>query len=205
MTYIVDKMDSMLNIGAEAPEIKARAWYPEKKSIEEFKLSTCKGSWVILAFYPGDFTFVCATDIEAFMTNYNDFVKNGAQIYAISTDSIYSHKVWSETSPRVKEGKIPLIEDFNKKTAREYGFLNHETGAARRGIVIIDPEGRVQYLAIHNDALGKDTEHIFTSFMGLKYIHDTPMEEGHACAIPANWRTGKKPLDIDVVNDIGKL
>ncbi len=198
-------MESLLDIGSQAPEIKAKAWYPEKKKISEFKLSKCSGSWVILAFYPGDFTFVCATDIEAFMKNYQDFVKNGAQIYAISTDSVYSHKVWSETSPRVKESKIPLIEDFRKTISKEYGFLNHETGASRRGTVIIDPEGKVQYVNIHNDALGKDTDHIFTSFMGLKYVHDTPMEEGHVCAIPANWRSGSKPLEIDVVNDIGKL
>ncbi|MCW6160431.1 MAG: peroxiredoxin [Candidatus Micrarchaeales archaeon] len=198
-------MQSMLEIGEAAPEIAARTWNPETKNIEEFKLSEHRGRWEILIFYPGDFTFVCATDIEAFAASYPEFIKNGAEIYAISTDSIYSHKVWSETSPRVKESKIPLIEDFNKKASEVYGFLNKGSGAARRGTVIIDPEGRVQYIAVHSDALGKDAEHIFTSFMGLKYVHDTPAEKGHMCAIPANWKAGRKALEIDLVNDIGKL
>ncbi|MGC8479636.1 MAG: peroxiredoxin [Candidatus Micrarchaeia archaeon] len=193
------------SIGDKAPEIKANTWFPEAKKIKEFKLSDYKGKWIILAFYPGDFTFVCATDIEAFMSNYDEFKKNGAEIMAISTDSVYSHKAWSETSPRVKESKIPLIEDFNKKISSDYGFINTETGAARRGTIIIDPDGNVQYFSIHNDALGKDADHIFTAFMALKYIRDTPASEGHICAIPANWRLGKRALDIDIVNDIGKL
>ena len=192
-------------IGGKAPEISAKAWYPEKGNIEDFVLSKNSGKWVILTFYPGDFTFVCATDIEAFMSNYDEFRKNGAEIVAISTDSVFSHKAWSDSSPRVKESKIPLVEDFNKKISESYGFLNRKTGAARRGTVIVDPDGIVQYLSIHNDALGKDVDHIFTSFMGLKYVRDTKAAEGHVCAIPANWRLGNRTLDIDVVKDIGKL
>jgi peroxiredoxin (alkyl hydroperoxide reductase subunit C) len=196
---------SQLTIGEFAPQIKARAWFPEEKEIREFDLSKYRGSWVILAFYPGDFTFVCATDIEAFMASYDEFRKGKAVIVGISTDSIYSHKAWSETSPRVKESRIPLIDDFNKRISAEYGYLNQESGAARRGTVIIDPDGKVQYAAIHNDAIGKDVDHIYTVLMGLKYIRDTPAAAGHACAIPANWRLGKRALDIDLVNDIGKL
>ncbi len=194
-----------LSIGEHAPEIRSKAWLPEEGKIDEFRLSAYRGKWVVITFYPGDFTFVCATDIEAFMSNYDEFRKNNAVIVAISTDSVFSHKAWSETSPRVKKSKIPLIEDFNKKISAEYGFLNAESGAARRGTVIVDPDGKVQYIAIHNDALGKDTDHIFTALMGLKYIRDTPAAEGHVCAVPANWRLGKRTLDIDVVNDIGKL
>ena len=193
------------SIGEPAPEIKAKAWFPETGKIKDFKLSEHKGKWVILTFYPGDFTFVCATDIEAFMSSYDEFKKNNAEIVAISTDSVYSHKAWSETSPRVKTSKIPLIEDLNKKISTDYGFLNTETGAARRGSIIVDPDGKVQYVAIHNDALGKDVDHIYTALMALKYVRDTPAKEGHVCAIPANWRIGKRTLDIDIVNDIGKL
>ncbi len=198
-------MQNLLSIGEPVPEIRSKAWFPEQRAIKEFKLSAQKGKWVIITFYPGDFTFVCATDIEAFMTSYGEFSKNGAVIVAISTDSIFSHKAWSETSPRVKQSKIPLIDDFNKKISAEYGFLNNETGAARRGTVIVDPDGKLQYYAIHNDALGKDVDHIYTAFMGLKFVRDTPTEAGHICAVPANWKLGKRTLDIDVVNDIGKL
>ncbi len=198
-------MQSQIDIGEKAPEINAKCYFPQEADIKEYKLSNDRGKWVILTFYPGDFTFVCATDVEAFTEKYDDFSKNGAVIYGISTDSIFSHKEWAETSPRVKKSRIPLIEDFNKRIAEAYGFLNRESGAARRGTVIIDPDGKVQYLSIHNDGLGKDAEHIYTAFMALKYIRDTPADKGHICAIPANWRVGKEALNIDTVKDIGKL
>jgi len=195
----------MIEIGDAAPEIKAKAYFPEQKDIKDIDLKQYRGKWLILAFYPGDFTFVCATDIEGFMEQYDKFINNGAVIFGVSTDSVYSHKAWTDTSPRVKKSKIPLIEDFNKEISAAYGFLNSKSGAARRGLVIIDPEGNVQYYAVFNDGLGKDIEHIYNSLMGLKYIHDTKAEKGHICVIPANWKPGKKALDIDVVADIGKL
>lgn len=194
-----------LEINQKVPEIKTRIYFPEEKEMKDFSLNDYKGKWVILTFYPGDFTFVCATDIEALMEKYEDFIKNNAVVFGISTDSIFSHKVWSETSPRVSKSKIPLIDDFTKKISQEYGFLNNETGAARRGLVIIDPNQKLQYFAVYNDGLGKDVEHIFSSFMGLKYMQDNPVPDGHACVIPANWRPGNKTLDIDINKDTGKL
>ncbi|MCL4390660.1 redoxin domain-containing protein [Candidatus Marsarchaeota archaeon] len=128
-------MQSQIDIGEKAPEIQAKCYFPKDADIKDYKLSDDKGKWVVLTFYPGDFTFVCATDVEAFTEKYDDFAKNGAVIYGISTDSIFSHKEWAETSPRVKQSKIPLIEDFNKRISEAYGFLNKETGAARRGTV----------------------------------------------------------------------
>ncbi|MGC8538816.1 MAG: peroxiredoxin [Candidatus Micrarchaeia archaeon] len=195
----------MIEVGKEAPDFAAKIYFPKDKTIQERHLSDYRGKWVIMTFYPGDFTFVCATDIEALMERYNDFTKNNAVIFGVSTDSIYSHKAWTETSPRVKQSLIPLVEDFSKRISREYGFLNEESGSARRGLIIIDPDGKVQYLAAFNDALGKDVEHIYNSFLGLKYIYEHPAKEGHLCVIPANWKPGAKALDIDVVKDIGKL
>ena len=195
---------NMVTIGEKAPVIEADTYFPKEDKIKKVKIPAGKG-WQILTFYPGDFTFVCATDIEAFMAMYDKFKKNGAEVYAISTDSVFSHKAWAQSSPRVKTSSIPMIEDFNKKATQAYGLLNEQSGAARRGVVIIDPNGDVQYLAVFNDGLGKDAEHIFTAFMGLKYMHDHPQEAGHMCAIPANWRVGKEALEIDVVKDIGKL
>ncbi len=195
---------NMVTIGERAPTIEASTYFPKEDRISKVKIPS-GDRWQILTFYPGDFTFVCATDIEAFMALHENFKKAGADIYAISTDSVFSHKAWAQSSPRVKESSIPMIEDFTKKTALAYGFLNEESGAARRGVVIIDPKGVVQYLAVFNDGLGKDAEHIYTAFMGLKYMQEHKSEEGHMCAIPANWRIGKEALDIDIVKDIGKL
>ena len=196
-------MIGTINIGDKIPQIKAKAYFPKKDTIEEIKLPNNK--WVILAFYPGDFTFVCATDIEALTKMHNEFLKNGAEVYAISTDSIFSHKGWTMSSPRAKESTIPLVEDFNKEISRMFGVLNEETGASRRSVVILSPEGNVEYISIFNDGLGKDVEHIYKAFMGLKFIKEADIKKGHMCAIPANWKVGEKPLDIDIVKDIGKL
>jgi peroxiredoxin (alkyl hydroperoxide reductase subunit C) len=194
----------MLEIGEKSPEINAKAYFPKDDSIKNVKLPESK-KWAILTFYPGDFTFVCATDIEALEKKSNDFKKNGADIYAISTDSVFSHKAWSVSSPRAKESTIPLIEDFNKNISKSFGFLNESTGAARRAVAIIDPKGNIQYLAVFNDGLGKDVDHIYRTFMGLKYINDTPVKDGHMCGISAGWKVGEAALDINIVKDIGKL
>ncbi len=185
-------------------EMEANSYFPKEDKIERVSIPK-KGKWNILTFYPGDFTFVCATDIEAFMGIYDEFKKNDAEVFAISTDSVFSHKGWAEASPRVQKSSIPMVEDFNKEISRKLGLLNEKSGQARRAVVIIDPEGNIQYMAAFNNNLGKDAEHVLNAFLGLKYLEDHPAKEGHMCAIPANWRKGKDALDIDVVKDIGKL
>ena len=90
----------MLQIGDSAPDFETDTYFPEKKEIKKIKLSDYRGKWVILTFYPGDFTFVCATDIEALMGSYDKFLKEGAQVFGISEDSVFSHKAWCDTSPR---------------------------------------------------------------------------------------------------------
>lgn len=198
-------MQSSITIGQKTPEFVAKAYFPKEDKIEEIKLPSANGKWQILTFYPGDFTFVCATDIEAFMSIKDKFDQNDAEVLAISTDSVFSHKGWVGASPRVSKSVIPMVEDFNKKISSAFGFLNEESGAARRGVVILDPDGVAQYISVFNDALGKDAEHIFNAFMGLKKIHDTPVSEGHACTIPANWKAGNDVMDIDTTKDIGKI
>ncbi|MGC8629363.1 MAG: peroxiredoxin [Candidatus Micrarchaeia archaeon] len=194
-----------MEIGKEVPDFEANTYFPETKEIKKIKLSDYRGKWVLLTFYPGDFTFVCATDLEAITDRYDEFRKANVQVFAISTDSVYSHKAWADTSPRVSKSPVPMVEDYKKAITTAYGFLNSDTGGARRGMAVVDPEGRLQYYALFNDALGKDIDHILNALNGLRVIHDTPVEKGHICIIPANWKQGQKPMTIDVVNDIGKL
>lgn len=197
-------MVANIDIGQKIPEVKSKVYYPKEDKIEDITLPV-KGKWNVLTFYPGDFTFVCATDLEELEKKYKDFKDENAEVFAISADSIFSHREWAQTSPRVSKSQIPLVEDFKKSMISQYGFLNEESGAARRGLIIIDPEGNLQYYSVFNDNLGKDVDHIYNAFQGLKYLHDTPNKEGHMCALPANWRKGKETLNIDLVKDIGKL
>ena len=195
----------MIKIGSLAPDISSEAYFPSDDRMGKVGFADSRGKWVILTFYPGDFTFVCATDIDAFMGKYSDFKKNGAVLYAISTDSIYSHRVWAQTSPRVRKSMIPMIGDLKGAITAAYGFLNESTGTAMRGVVIVDPDRIVQYISVFNDALGKDAVHIYNAFMGLKYMRDHKAGAGKTYAIPAGWKPGDKPLKYDAVKDIGKL
>ncbi len=192
-----------MEIGAKVPEFTARTYFPKEDKIAQLKIPVA-GKWNVITFHPGDFTFVCATDIEAFGAMQSKFEENNAVVLAVSTDSIFAHRVWHQTSPRVGKTNIPLVEDLNKTIAAGYGFLS-SGGSARRGVVIIDPEGNLQYYAVFNDALGKDVKHIYNAFLGLKSIHDAPKEEGKMSAIPANWEPGKPMLVVDTTKDIGKL
>ncbi|MFP3208527.1 MAG: peroxiredoxin [Nitrososphaeria archaeon] len=195
----------MIEIGSPAPNFTANAFFPRENAIRKLSLSELRGKWVVMTFHPGDFTFVCATDLEAFQSYYDKFRAANAEVLAISTDSVYSHKVWWETSPRVSKVAYPLVEDISKNISSAYGFLNSQTGMTRRGTVIVDPEGIVQYISVFNDRLGKDVGHIYNALEGLRYIHDHPGTPQEFDIIPAGWRVGQPALTIRVPNDIGKL
>ncbi|PMP94027.1 MAG: peroxiredoxin, partial [Nitrososphaera sp.] len=164
----------MIEIGSPAPNFTANAFFPAENAVRKLSLSELRGKWVVMTFHPGDFTFVCATDLQAFQNYYDRFKAEGAEILAISTDSVYSHKVWWETSPRVSKVRYPLVEDISKSISSAYGFLNSQTGMTRRGTVIVDPDGNVQYVSVFNDRLGKDVGHVYNAFQGLKYIYSHP-------------------------------
>ncbi|MGB9728564.1 MAG: peroxiredoxin [Thermoprotei archaeon] len=195
----------MIDVGIIAPDFKSRAYFPDENKVKEIKLSDYRGKWVILTFHPGDFTFVCATDLEAFQVYYNKFKENNAEILAISTDSVFSHKVWVDTSPRVSKVKFPLIEDIKKEISLAYGFLNTNTGMTRRGTVIINPEGIIEYVSAFNDRLGKDVPHIYNAFIHLKYLYDHPAKPEEFDIIGANKGEGFQTITIKIPDSIGKL
>ncbi|MGC8601553.1 MAG: peroxiredoxin [Thermoprotei archaeon] len=195
----------MIEVGSPAPNFTARAFFPASNVIKNISLSDYKGKWVIITFHPGDFTFVCATDLAAFQSYYEKFKAANAEVLAVSTDSIYSHKVWWETSPRVGKVMYPLVEDITKSISGAYGFLNAQTGMTKRGTVIIDPDGIVQYISAFNDRLGKDVGHIYNAFEGLRYIYSHPGTPEQFDIIPAGWKAGEPVMPIKVPDDIGKL
>ncbi|MDG7034851.1 MAG: peroxiredoxin [Nitrososphaerota archaeon] len=195
----------MLEVGAPAPEFTAKAYFPVEKRIGQISLSDYKNKWVIMTFHPGDFTFVCATDLEGFQAYYDKFKASNAEVLGISTDSVYSHKVWHETSPRVSKVTFPLVDDIKKELSSAYGFLNSYTGMTKRGTVIIDPAGKVQYISVFNDRLGKDVKHIYNAFKGLEYLFANKGTAEEFDIIPANWQEGGKPIKIKAPEDIGKL
>ncbi len=193
----------MIEVGEKAPIFQEKAFFPKDSQIKQLNSKNLRGKWLILTFHPGDFTFVCATDLEGFAEKYEDFKKENAEVLAVSTDTVFSHKVWYETSERVNKIQYPMVEDIKKNVSRAFGFLGDD-GMTQRGTVIIDPDGVVQYISSLNNRLGKDINHIYNAFKGLKHIYENPGTSDKFDAIPACWEEGDEPLHINVPEDVGE-
>ena len=172
-------------VGGRAPEFKAPAFFDGQ--IKEISLSDYKGKWVVLFFYPLDFTFVCPTEILEFNKSADEFKKKNAQLIGASVDSVYSHKAWSDL-PSEKGGigklNFPLISDITKKISHDYGVLLEEKGIALRGSFIIDPEGKIRASTIHDLQVGRSVDET------LRVL--TAFQTGELC--PVGWTPGKKTL-----------
>jgi peroxiredoxin (alkyl hydroperoxide reductase subunit C) len=149
----------------------------------EFKtisLADYKGKWVVLFFYPLDFTFVCPTEITQFRDRLKDFKAAGADVLGCSVDSEHSHRRWIKDD--LKDLGYPLLADMTKRLSRDYGVLLEDKGIATRGTFIIDPEQKIQYMGIHNLNIGRDANEILRVLKGL--------QSGELCA--AGWKPGEK-------------
>jgi peroxiredoxin (alkyl hydroperoxide reductase subunit C) len=175
-------------IGQAAPDFDL----PSTKNIEQLnenvKLSDYRGQWLVLLFYPLDFTFVCPTELTAFSDRYEDFQGIGADVIGLSTDSVFSHRAWLQT-PRAKGGveglKYPLAADVTKQTSRDYDVLIEKDGIALRGLFIIDPEGILRYKVVHDLNIGRSVEETLRVIQAL--------QTGGLCQ--AEWRPGQETLN----------
>ena len=182
----------MTLVGKEAPDFKAQALVG--KEFQEISLGDYKGKWLVLFFYPLDFTFVCPTEITAFSDRIGDFKELGAHVLGCSVDSHYSHLAWANT-PRNQGGlgeiDYPLLADLNKQIGRDYGVLIEEAGIALRGLFIIDPEGKVAYEVVHDLGIGRNVDETLRVLGAIQ----TTRKTGEVC--PANWNQGKETMSPD--------
>ena len=172
------------SIGQAAPQFTAQAVVPGG-DFKHISLSDYKGKYVVLFFYPLDFTFVCPTELTQFRDHLKDFKESGAEVIGVSVDSVHSHKRWIQDD--LKELNFPLVGDITKQVSRDYGVLISEEGIATRGTFIVDPEGIVQYISIHNLNVGRDCREILRVLQALK--------TGELCA--AGWRPGDKHVQVN--------
>lgn len=165
-------------VGKPAPDFNMPTALGDGSDFGQAKLSDYKGKWLVLYFYPLDFTFVWPTEIRAFSERYTDFEEVGAEVLGVSTDSEHSHKAWIEGNL----GKLnhPLASDRAREVSREYGVLLEEEGIALRGLYIIDPEGVVQYSTVHGLDVGRNVDEVLRV---LKAIQTKGL-------VPANWKEG---------------
>ncbi len=175
-------------VGQKAPDFDMPSTKNIEKLNENVKLSDYAGQWVVLLFYPLDFTFVCPTELTAFSDRYEDFQGIGAEVIGVSTDSAFSHRAWLQT-PRDKGGveglKYPLAADVTKGVSRDYGVLVEEKGIALRGLFVIDPEGVLRYSVVHDLNVGRSAEETLRVIQAL--------QTGGLCQ--AEWRPGQQTIN----------
>ena len=179
-------------VAKPAPEFTAQAVMPDG-SFKEIKLSDYKGKYVILFFYPLDFTFVCPTEIIAFSEKMDEFKKRNTEVLGVSIDSHFSHLAWRNTDRKqggLGDIQYPLVADVNKKITYDYGVM-HEAGIAFRGLFLIDTNGIVQHQLINNLPLGRNIEEALRMVDALQF-HE---KNGEVC--PANWSEGSDGMNAD--------
>ncbi|MCP4192541.1 MAG: peroxiredoxin [Planctomycetaceae bacterium] len=176
-----------------APEFCAQSVMPDG-SFKDVSLADYRGTYVVLFFYPLDFTFVCPTEIIAFSDRIKEFEQRDVQVLGVSVDSHFSHLAWRNT-PRTEGGigdiAYPLVADMSKEVSESYGVLLAE-GIALRGLYLIDREGIVRHQTVNDLPLGRNVDEALRLVDALQF-HE---ENGEVC--PANWQTGKSTIKPDV-------
>ena len=191
-------------IAKEAPDFTAWAVMEDNEINTEFKLSSYKGKYVILFFFPLDFTFVCPTEILAFNEKLEEFKKRDAEVIGVSIDSVHTHRAWKRT-PREKGGigpiKYPLVSDLTRSIGRAYDVL-FDDAVAVRALFLIDREGIIKHVTLNEDALGRNINETLRTLDALRHYD----QHGKVC--PANWEEGGESLDRStesVVNYLSKF
>ncbi|MBF2096886.1 MAG: peroxiredoxin [Gloeomargaritaceae cyanobacterium C42_A2020_066] len=183
-----------LQVGQVAPDFEATAVVDME--FKTLKLSEYRGKYVVLFFYPLDFTFVCPTEIIAFSDRYGDFSALNTEVLGVSVDSQFTHLAWIQTDR--KEGGLgelayPLVADLKKEISTAYNVLT-EDGVALRGLFIIDREGVIQHATINNLAFGRSVDETLRVLQAIQYVQSHPDE-----VCPANWQPGEKTMNPDPV------
>ena len=183
-----------LRVGQMAPDFTATAVVDQE--FKEISLSQYRGKYVVLFFYPLDFTFVCPTEITAFSDRIADFTSKNTEVLAVSVDSKNCHLAWIQT-PRNQGGvgdiNYPLVSDLKREICTAYNVLN-EDGEADRGLFIINPEGMVMHMTINKAPVGRNVDETLRVLQGYQYVAANPDE-----VCPANWTPGEKTMKEDPV------
>lgn len=170
----------MLKIGQPAPDFSAVTTY-SKGEFHQVGLKDYKGKWVVLFFYPRDFTFICPTEIKEFAATEGEFAKHHAVIIGASTDSEHSHKAWFERD--LPEVKYSVLADTTHRVSEAYNILG-EDGASQRGTFIIDPEGVLRWMMVSDNSVGRSVKEIHRALQAL--------QTGELC--PVDWKPGEATL-----------
>lgn len=174
-------------INSPAPSFTAKAF--QDSQIKTIKLSDYKGKWVVLAFYPADFTFICPTELADLADNYAEFQRLNVEVLSVSTDTVFVHKAWHDNSPSIAKIRFPMVADPNGEICKAYGtYIGHE-GLSYRATFLVDPDGILKWFEIHDNSIGRSTKEILRKVKAAQYVRE---HGGEVC--PVNWEPGAKTL-----------
>ena len=188
----------MIRIGDTIPDLTLEAYYQDK--LTQISLADYKGKWLVLLFYPADFTFVCPTELESAANAYSEFTKLDAEIMSISTDTAFVHKAWHDHSQAIGKIEYPMLADPSGTMCREFGTYIDDEGLSQRASFIIDPDQVLVAMDIHDNSIGRSIEEILRKLQAAKFVRDN---DG-ALVCPASWHPGDKTLKPGV-DLVGKL
>lgn len=184
-------------IGMTVDDFELEAYHEDK--IKNIRLSDYDGKWVVLFFYPADFTFVCPTELEDMADYYEKLSDLGAEVLSISTDTVYVHKAWHDTSKAIAKVKFPMLADPAHELCRYYDVLVEGEGIAMRGTFVIDPDGVLRLAEINDGSIGRNAKELYRKLEAAKYVRENGR---NVC--PAKWEPGMETITPGI-EMVGKI
>lgn len=187
----------MASIGATVPELSFEAYHDG--AIKTLSLSQYRGTWLVLFFYPADFTFICPTELQELAGLYPQFTRAQCEIISVSTDTAFVHKAWHDYSPAVRSVTFPMAADPTGTLCRTFGTYIEREGLSLRGTFLIDPDGVLKTIEIHDNSVGRSGKELLRKLLAAQYV---ATHKGEVC--PAAWEPGKETLrpDVDLIGKI---
>ncbi|MBI4313879.1 MAG: redoxin domain-containing protein [Candidatus Omnitrophica bacterium] len=187
----------MIRINQSVPDLDFQVY--QNDDIKNVRFADYRGKWLVLIFYPADFTFVCPTELEDAAGYHDEFKKVGAELMSVSTDTVFVHKAWHDQSPSIKTIRYAMAADPSGKLCRAFGTYIEETGLSLRGSFIIDPDGVVKSYEMNDLSIGRSAQELLRKLQAAKFVREN---KGEVC--PANWKPGSKTLKpgLDLVGKI---
>ena len=188
-------MNTLIN--SKIPNFKGQVYH--KNEFRTVTQDDLKGKWSILFFYPADFTFVCPTELGDMADKYEAFQKMGVEIYSVSTDTHFTHKAWHDTSETIKKINYPMFADPTGALSRALGVYIEEEGLAYRGTFVVDPNGQIKIIEMHDNGIGRSADELMRKVQAAQFVASHPNE-----VCPAKWRPGEQTLKPGL-NLVGKI
>ncbi len=187
-----------LRIGDTLPNLELKAFYKGDETI--IKTADYHGKWQLFVFYPADFTFVCPTELEELADMYSEFTKLDAEVFSVSTDTVFVHKAWHDNSPAIGKITFPMIADTTGALSQLFGTYIEQEGLSLRGSFIIDPDGVLKTIEIHDNSIGRSGKELLRKLQAAKFIRDNNGVQ----VCPAGWNPGDDTLKpgMDLVGKI---